>query len=200
MEFQWLAAQLSDYYIKDDSIVYDLGCSTGSFLKSLAIRHQNKSKIKLIGLDIVKQMINYAKKNNGDKKINFQKKDFTTVNFKKSDLIISFYTMQFIKPKKRQELINKIYKSLNWGGAFFLIEKVRSYDARTQDQLTCIYEEFKINNNFTLKEIVNKKQSLKGVLEPFSSLANFKILKRAGFKDVSTVAKFICFEFFLAIK
>ena len=31
-EFQWLALQLSDYYIKEDSIVYDIGCSTGKFL------------------------------------------------------------------------------------------------------------------------------------------------------------------------
>ena len=77
---------------------------------------------------------------------------------------------------------------------------MRSYDARTQDQLTSIYEDFKINNNFSLKEIVNKKQSLKGILEPFSSKANLQMLKRSGFKDISSVAKFICFEFFLAIK
>ena len=63
----------------------------------------------------------------------------------------------------------KFLKSLNWGGALFLVEKVRSYDARTQDQLTTIYEEFKLYNGFTEKEITGKKKSLKGILEPFSS-------------------------------
>ena len=48
-------------------------------------------------------------------------------NFKKSDFIVSFYTVQFIRQKFRQSLINKIYKSLNWGGGFFFVEKVRSY-------------------------------------------------------------------------
>ena len=81
-----------------------------------------------------------------------------------------------------------------------MIEKVRSYDARTQDQMSNIYEEFKIDNGFNEKEVMNKKNSLKGILEPFFSNANIAMLKRAGFKDISSVAKFICFEFFLAIK
>ena len=50
------------------------------------------------------------------------------------------------------------------------------------------------------KRLLQKKKSLKGILEPFSSKANIQMLKRAGFKDVSSVAKFICFEGFLAIK
>ena len=45
-----------------------------------------------------------------------------------------------------------------------MIEKVRSYDARTQDQMSNIYEEFKIDNGFNEKEVMNKKNSLKGIL------------------------------------
>ena len=119
---------------------------------------------------------------------------------KKSDFIICFYTLQFIHPKHRQNVLNKLFKSLNWGGALFLVEKVRSYDARTQDQMTTIYEEFKFSNGFSEKEVSGKKKSLKGILEPFSSNANILMLKRAGFKDVSTISKFISFEGFLAIK
>ena len=66
--------------------------------------------------------------------------------------------------------------------------------------MSTIYEEFKLFNGFNEQEISSKKKSLKGVLEPFSSQANIQMLKRAGFKDVSTVAKFVCFEGFLAIK
>lgn len=199
-QMHWLCEQLSDFYVKDDSLVYDIGCSTGSLLKKIAIRHKNKKKLKLVGIDIVKKMVSFAKKNNKAGNIQFINKDLTKYKFKKSDFILSFYTMQFIKSKDRQNLINKIYKSLNWGGAFFLVEKVRSYDARTQDQMTTIYEEFKLHNGFNEREITAKKKSLKGVLEPFSSNANIQILKRAGFKDVSSVAKFVCFEGFLAIK
>ncbi len=45
-----------------------------------------------------------------------------------------------------------------------------------------------------------KARSLKGVLEPFSSQGNLDLMRRAGFVDIMTVYKYICFEGFLAIK
>ena len=42
--------------------------------------------------------------------------------------------------------------------------------------------------------------SLKGVMDPFSSAANLQMLKRAGFKDIVSILKFLNFEGFLAIK
>ncbi len=119
---------------------------------------------------------------------------------KKNDFTISFFTMQFVRQNYRQTMINKIYKNLNWGGAFFFAEKVRSYDARTQDMMNEIYKEWKFSNGFSNEEINYKTKSLKGVLDPFSTKGNIDLLKRAGFSDISSVAKFICFEIFLAIK
>jgi tRNA (cmo5U34)-methyltransferase len=37
-------------------------------------------------------------------------------------------------------------------------------------------------------------------MEPFSSQGNIDMLKRAGFVDIVTVQKYVCFEGFLAIK
>ena len=93
-------------------------------------------------------MISYAQKKNSHRQIKFLNKNVVNYKLKKTDFIICFYTLQFIHPKHRQNVLNKIFKSLNWGGALFLVEKVRSYDARTQDQLTTIYEEFKLYNVF----------------------------------------------------
>ena len=53
------------------------------------------------------------------------------------------YTMQFILPKYRQEIINKIYNDLNWGGSFLLFEKIRGSDARFQDIFNFLYFDFK---------------------------------------------------------
>ena len=110
------------------------------------------------------------------------------------------YTIQFISPKKRQFLINKIFDGLNWGGAFFFIEKVRGSDARFQDILNQIYTEYKLSKGYTPGEIINKSRSLKGILEPFSTKGNIDLLKRAGFKDIISIFKYACFEGFLAIK
>ena len=54
--------------------------------------------------------------------------------------------------------------------------------------------------SFNETEIIHKSRSLKGILEPFSTQANFDMMRRAGFEDCMTVAKNLCFEGFLAIK
>ena len=82
--------------------------------------------------------------------------------------------MQFIHPSKRQSIFNKIYKNLNWSGAFILFEKVRAPDARFQDITMQIYNDYKIQQGFTSEEIISKSMSSKGVMDPFSSAANFE--------------------------
>ena len=61
-------------------------------------------------------MIKFARKNNFHKKIQYIKKEIEKLKFKKCDIVIINFTLQFIKPQFRQLLINKIYKNLNWGG------------------------------------------------------------------------------------
>ena len=128
-------------------------------------------------------MVKVAKKNcNKFSNIKIKHGDITTAKLNNLNFISSFYSIQFIRPSKRQALINKIYKSLIWGGGFLFFEKVRAPDARFQDMTTTMYNDFKLNQGFNEKEILNKTKSLKGVLEPFSSKANIQLLKRAGLK------------------
>ena len=60
--------------------------------------------------------------------------DINQVKFKKSSYIISAYTLQFIKPETRLQLLKKIYKSLEWGGSFIYFEK-ETEDARFQEYI-----------------------------------------------------------------
>jgi tRNA (cmo5U34)-methyltransferase len=193
--------QTSDFFLKDNSICYDLGCSSLDLLVKLS-KFSNK-KIKLIGVDCEKDMVKFCKKRINKEKINninIVCKDIHKMNLLKSDLIISYYTMQFIPPKFRQVIINKIYKSLNWGGAFICFEKIRGADARFQDIFVSLYNDFKEDNGFSLKEINNKQKSIRGILEPFSEQGNLGLLKRAGFRDISGIMQFINFKGYLCIK
>jgi tRNA (cmo5U34)-methyltransferase len=97
-------------------------------------------------------------------------------------------------------VFDKIYQSLEWGGAAIIFEKVRAPDARFQDLTVQLYHEFKLVQGFDETEVLNKQRSLKGVLEPFSTQGNLDLFKRAGFVDIMTILKYICFEGFLAIK
>lgn len=195
-----LVCKVSDFFIQDHSMCYELGVSTGALIGKLASRHKNKAA-RFIGLDIEPRMIEQACQELGNlSNVKLVVDDINMHEYESADLIIAYYTVQFVPPKRRQELIDRIYRSLNWGGAFLLFEKVRGADARFQDMMTAIYTDFKLDQGYNADEIVSKARSLKGVLEPFSTQGNIDLLRRAGFVDIMTVMKYVAFEGFLAIK
>ena len=192
--------EVSDFFLSDGSLVYDIGCSTGTLLEKLAVRNINK-KIQFIGCEPEIGMTHAAiEKCKKHKNISIVNESILDIPMEKADLISSYYTIQFLHPSIRQDVFDKIYKSLNWGGAFIFFEKVRAPDARFQNMMSLIYNEYKFSQGYTPQEVITKSKSLKGVLEPFSSQGNIDLASRAGFKDVMSVFKYICFEGFLAIK
>jgi tRNA (cmo5U34)-methyltransferase len=197
-----LIAQLSDFFVSPQSVCYEIGTSTGKLIHTLAERHANKGR--WIGIDVEEAMIAYANTHHLNKneshRIEYALADACEFVYEPCDLIIAYYTVQFIRPRLRQDLLNALYQSLNWGGALIMFEKVRAPDARFQDIASALYQDFKLNNDYTPEEILGKSNSLRGVLEPFSSTANIDLLKRAGFVDITSIFKYICFEGFLAIK
>jgi len=198
-----LICDMSDFFIKPDSVCYEVGCSTGTLTLKLADHNRNKPLARFIGVDVEADMIAKAKDKAAIQQgLNaaFMVEDVLKMEMEPADMIVCYYTVQFIRPSVRQALIDKLYNTLNWGGALLLFEKVRGADARFQDILTTLYNDYKLRKGYTPEEIVSKTRSLKGVLEPFSTQGNIDMLKRAGFVDINTVQKYLCFEGFLAIK
>ena len=196
---------LSDYFVSNNSVVYDVGCSTGTLISSLSDYHTNKHGLQFIGIepspgfqDIFK--CNVSQKSGINHSFEFIEASIQDIELQKADMITCYYTMQFIPPKFRQNIFDSIYESLNWGGGFFLFEKVRGLDARFHEMINLAYLEYKQSQGYSSDEILSKMFSLKGVLEPFSSSENLNFLARAGFKDITTVSKDLCFEGMLAIK
>lgn len=198
-----LIAKLSDYFVKDDSVCYDLGSSTGSLTATLATRNQHREGARFIGLDSEEDMVSRAREKIKTTELNnieFVVDDIVGAELEPCDLVTSYYTIQFVRTSVRQGLIQKIYDSLHWGGAFIYFEKVRANDARFQDIMSGLYVDYKLDQGYSADEVIGKQRSLKGVLEPFSTQGNIDLLKRAGFVDVISVFKYACFEGFLAIK
>lgn len=196
-----LICQLSDFFVHNDSLVYEIGTSTGELIRKMAQHNASKPNARWVGIDVEPAMVKQASKHCEDvPSVKILHDDARFMDMDAADMIVSYYTMQFVPPRYRQELFDKIYQTLNWGGAFIMFEKVRGPDARFQDIITQLYSDFKLKNGFSSEEIVEKSRSLKGVLEPFSTQGNLDLLARAGFKDVVTVQKYLSFEGFLAIK
>ena len=156
-----LIVALSDYFLADHSVVYDLGASTGSLLMKVADRHKGKSNLRLIGIDREEAMVQEARQRTANEpRIEMQCQELVDLEMETADMVISYYTMQFVRPAFRQEIFNRIYNSLNWGGAFLMFEKTRGPDARFQDMITGLYNDFKLERGFNPEEIIGKSKSL----------------------------------------
>ena len=196
-----LVCKLSDFFLPEGATVTEIGVSTGVLAEKLLRHNARRSDIRYVGIDRVESMLERAReRTDGDDRASFVNDDLVTCALEKSTMIISYYTMQFINPRVRQDVFNKVYEALQWGGAFVLFEKVRAPDARFQDIMSQLYIDFKFDQGFSDVEILGKQRSLKGVLEPFSTQGNIDLLKRAGFSDMMTIMKSVSFEGFLAIK
>ena len=64
--YEWcheIGVNLSDFFLKENTSCYDIGCSTGTFLKKLSEKNNLQKKIEFYGIDEVLPMIKKAKKN-----------------------------------------------------------------------------------------------------------------------------------------
>jgi tRNA (cmo5U34)-methyltransferase len=187
-----LILQYSNFFIKPNSTVYDLGCSTGTLLNKLIKHHQ---PINAFGIDAEKDMIKEAKKNTTATLVH---DNIQHVTYEHADMFVAYYTLQFLTQTDKQQVVATVHNSLNRGGAFFIFEKVIYNDPVLQTWTSFLYHEYK-KNYYSLQEIDNKAKSLRNILNCSTSRDNKRLFKRAGFK-VETIFKYLCFEGYLAIK
>ena len=185
---------------KDDKIL-DLGCSTATLL--LELNRKSSHELELKGIDNSSAMIDRAraKAKAFNTKIELTDGDILEQNFENENgAIISNYTLQFIRPMKREELLQKIYNSLKKDGIFIFSEKVITDDTKLNKQLIEYYFQFKKSQGYSDLEIVQKREALENVLIPYTEQENIKLAKKVGFKYVNTLFKWVNFTTFIARK
>lgn len=187
-------------YLENGSTIYDLGCSTASTL--INISQKSKLKLNLIGIDNSDAMLKRAIQKIDAYKLNIQliKDDILNIDLKKSNVIISNYTLQFIRPLKREDVVKKIYDSLEVGGVFIFSEKVISEDKFLNKQFIDKYYEFKESQGYSKFEISQKREALENVLIPYSYEENKNMIQNIGFKHFDCLFKWANFATFIAIK
>lgn len=184
--------------------ICDLGCSTGNLLLYLAQKFPQSA---LFGVDNSEPMLDIAraKASAYGAKVHFIKADILDFDFKVSqgtqfDAIVSNYTMQFIRPQKRESLCKKIHNSLQKNGIFIMSEKLVCEDKWLDKRLIDIYHAFKAQNGYSKTEISKKREALENILIPFSQNENVAMLENVGFRAVEVVFRFGNFATFIALK
>jgi len=186
--------------LPEDGILYDLGCSTASLL--IDIHRELPYKAKLIGLDNSEAMLARAKRKieafGAD--VLVKNGDILEYDYKKANVFISNYTLQFIRPLVREELIKKIASSLEDEGLFIFSEKVISHHSKLNKELIECYYDFKKEQGYSEYEIMQKREALENVLVPYSEEENITMAKNAGFSHCEVVFRWANFATFIAIK
>ncbi|PAF42156.1 carboxy-S-adenosyl-L-methionine synthase CmoA [Helicobacter sp. 11S02629-2] len=188
-----------------ESVIYDLGSSTGNFLfECERILKQADIKASLIGIDNSSAMVEKArlKAKSLESNIEFLELDLKEVSFQNihTNFIVSHYTLQFLPPTLRKEVLKNIALALSEDSIFLMAEKVKSDDLELDALITKKYYSYKEAQGYSKAEIYRKKEALENVLIPFSVDENISMLKEAGFTHVEILFKWLNFTLFLAKK
>jgi tRNA (cmo5U34)-methyltransferase len=187
-------------FLEENDKVYDLGCSTASTLIELS-KHCNK-KLNLVGIDNSQAMLNRAtnKCRAFGVEMDLINADMHSVDLYEAKLIISNYTLQFIRPLLREKLVKKIYDALTENGIFIFSEKVISSHKVLNKHCIDEYYSFKKNQGYSEFEIAQKREALENVLIPYTQEENLQMIKDAGFSHCEVIFKWVNFATFIAIK
>ncbi|HIQ47783.1 MAG TPA: carboxy-S-adenosyl-L-methionine synthase CmoA [Sulfurovum sp.] len=180
--------------------VLDLGSSTAKFL--LDLHSKMTSTMKLKGLDNSQAMLDRAEQKCQafGANIELALADMLTYPYAEEDVIVANYTLQFIRPMQRMELMKQLYQGLNDEGMFIFSEKVVFEDKKLDKDLIDIYYAYKKEQGYSDYEIAQKREALENVLIPFTIEENIQMCKDAGFTKITTVFQWANFVTFVVKK
>lgn len=200
-EIQRMVVELSEYFVRDHSTVYDLGSSTGETLGMLSSSHAGKEDVQFIGFDLSESMVSEARKKVDRPNVRFHHKNILDVDFSPpANFITSLFTMQFLTLAERRTLLNRIHAGMIEGGSLLIVEKIRAEYSFFEDIWTELYWDFKRRQGLTPEQILEKANSIRGVLNPLTIEENRDILSQTGFSRVEVFFKWYNWAGFLAMK
>ncbi|MDD5491493.1 MAG: carboxy-S-adenosyl-L-methionine synthase CmoA [bacterium] len=202
-EIQRMTVEIAADFAAPSTNVYDLGCSTGTTL--LALDKALPQDVSFTGVDYSPDMIEKAKeklkKNNVKRDCKFICRDLNDgIAVTNASVVIFTLTLQFVRPLKRQKMMEDICKGINKGGCLILVEKVLSVDSKLNRLFIDYYYNFKKRQGYNQLEISQKREALENVLIPYHPEENRQLLLDSGFKECDMFFKWYNFCGMLALK
>lgn len=198
-----MIGMLAERFAQPDSNLYDLGCSLGAATLSMR-RNIKVPGCKIIAIDNSAAMINRCRNHidafRAETPVEVIEADIRQTPVENASIVVLNFTLQFLVPEERQQLLTQIYQGLRPGGILVLSEKFNFRDAEIGDLLFNMHHDFKRANGYSELEISQKRSMLEDVMRT-DDVETHKIrLRSAGFQH--SEVWFQCFNFgsLIAIK
>lgn len=202
-EIQRMMAELAADHAKENSLVYDLGCSTGTTM--IGMDTMVAKDIKFIGIDDSQEMLDKCKSKFDE--IGFARPyelrcaDLSQgIKIENASVVVLCLTLQFVRPIYREKIIKDIYSGINPGGSLILVEKILAEESNFNRDFIKYYYNYKRRNNYSELEISQKREALENVLVPYKLSENISLLRDCGFAHCETFFKWYNFTGLVATK
>ena len=206
LEQRLLIEEITQKFWSEGTTVYDLGCSSATALircaktmeptahfvgydNSEPMLERAREKVKAEGLED-RIELRYADLNN----------DLSNYPLENASVVTMGWTLQFIRPLKRDALIRWIHKNMVDGGAFIVNEKILTNDSNMNRFFIDFYYNFKRRTGYSEEEILRKREALENVLVPYRVDENIEMFRRNGFSIAETFFQWYNFAGFLCVK
>ncbi len=198
-EIQSMVLKLSEWFVRDNSVIYDLGSATGETISRLTRRYAGR-KVKFVAVDSSKDMMEQARRKVQAENVVFHANDVMDEKIRVADLVICLYTLQFLKIKDRRKVLRTIFQGLDSGGAAIIVEKIRGESSLFEAIWTELYSDYKLRGGLTEKQILQKACSIRGIVRPLTLKENIDMLEKTGFKQIDVFFKWCNYAGMLAVK
>ena len=179
-----MTGTLAAQHARPGSQIYDLGCSWGASLLSVA-REPACDRSELIGIDnsesMLKQASNHLAQFPEAKRIQLQYADVLDTPLHNASVVIMNYTLQFIPIEEREGLLKRIREAMMPGDVLILSENLTLPDPRLNEYLIDLHHDFKRQQGYSDLEIAQKRQALEDVLVPETRQTHVERLQKVGF-------------------
>jgi len=184
LELLGLAAR---QFSQPHSNIYDLGCSLGAATLAMR-RHVAHTDCRIIAVDNSPAMVQRCReqiaRDNSIVAVDVVTSDVLDIDISNASLVVLNFTLQFIAPEQRMELLEKIHAGMLPGGVLLIAEKLSFVDEQTQKLLEQWHQGFKRSQGYSDLEIAQKRQALENVMQPDTLDTHQRRLQQAGFAHV----------------
>lgn len=205
-ELERMLGELAAEFAVSGTNIYDLGCSNGITLQTLARAIGAVGKeANLIGVDFSEAMLERARERFAAQPAGRQPKlilaDLNNgIAVENASVVVLNLTLQFIRPLFRDRLIRQICDGMTENGCLLLVEKVLGNQSLFNRLFIQFYYDMKRRNGYSDLEIAKKRESLENVMIPYRMDENVELLSRNGFGGVDTFFKWHNFAGLIAVK